>query len=165
MFSKSIFFHSRPTKGVLGLTRERLSSLRLQILKVENGEDERIETQLEHPRASTTDDVECIFSIMRDMVGNHFTLQCVKYNWRKVCNEFMKRLDPSLPFYYHTSTHDRFYEGAQRLHAVEQMSRMQGRVTLPAPGPRSIRSTYHNKPIDHPPPPSGVNPLSEHNYR
>ncbi len=93
----------------------------------------------------------------------------------------MKRLDPSLPFYYHTSTHDRFYEGdrpsfdekrgmskgnprAQRLRAVEQLSHMQGRVTLPAPGSRSIRSTYHNKPVDQPPPPSQVNPLSEHNY-
>ena len=25
--------------------------------------------------------------------------------------EFSKRLDPSLPFFYHTSSHDRFYEG------------------------------------------------------
>ena len=27
----------------------------------------------EHPRASTTDDVECFFSILRDMVGKDFT--------------------------------------------------------------------------------------------
>ena len=27
----------------------------------------------EHPRASTTDDVECFFSILRDMVGKYFT--------------------------------------------------------------------------------------------
>ena len=26
-------------------------------------------------------------------------------------NEFMKRLDPDLPFYYYTSAHSRFYEG------------------------------------------------------
>ncbi|XP_064406629.1 uncharacterized protein LOC135351537 [Halichondria panicea] len=100
---------TRPTKGVLGLTRETVIALTTNI---ESREWRRRENRdPEHPRASTTDDVECIFSIMRDMVGNHFTLQCVKYNWRKVCNEFMKRLDPSLPFYYHTSTHDRFYEG------------------------------------------------------
>lgn len=135
----------------------------------------------ENPRASTTDDVECLFSIMRDMIGSHFTLQSLKYNWRKVCNEFNKRLDPTLPFFYHTSSHDRFYEGdrpsfdevrgkskqnprAQRPRLVEQLSHMQGRVTLPKPGERSTRSTYHNKPVDQPPPPSRLNPLSDHNY-
>jgi len=30
---------------------------------------------LEHPRASTTDDVECFFSVLRDTVGKDFTLQ------------------------------------------------------------------------------------------
>ena len=29
----------------------------------------------ENPRASTTDDVECFFSIMRDLAGKHFTLR------------------------------------------------------------------------------------------
>ena len=28
----------------------------------------------EHPRASTTDDVECFFSVLRDTVGKDFTL-------------------------------------------------------------------------------------------
>ena len=133
------------------------------------------------PKASTTDDVQCLFSIMRDMVGSHFTLQSVKYNWRKVCNEFYKRLDPALPFFYYTSTHDRFYEGdrpafdevrgksksnprTQRARVVEQLTYMQGRVTLPRPGERSTRSTFHNKPVDQPPPPSQFNPLYEHNY-
>ena len=32
---------------------------------------------LEHPRSSTTDDVECFFSILRDMVGASFTLKQV----------------------------------------------------------------------------------------
>ena len=32
----------------------------------------------EHPRASTTDDVECFFSILRDTVGKDFTLKEVK---------------------------------------------------------------------------------------
>ena len=34
----------------------------------------------------------------------------VFYEWIKVCGEFFKRLDPDLPFYYHT-TSDRLYEG------------------------------------------------------
>ena len=162
------------------MTRETIIALTTNI---ESREWRRRENrEPEHPRASTTDDVECLFSIMRDMVGDHFTLQCVKYNWRKVCNEFHKRLDPTLPFYYHTSSHDRFYEGdrpsfdqlqgkssknnprTQRSRVVEQLSHMAGRVSLPTAGSRSTRSTYHNKPIELPPPPSQVNPLSEHNY-
>lgn len=34
----------------------------------------------------------------------------VVYGWRKVTNEFKKRLDPTLPFHYYTSAHSRFYE-------------------------------------------------------
>ena len=30
---------------------------------------------LEHPRAGTTDDVECFFSVLRDVVGKDFTLK------------------------------------------------------------------------------------------
>ena len=65
----------------------------------------------EHPRASSTDDFECLFSIMRDLCGKHFTVRTALYSWRNICLEFSKRLNPNLGFYYHTSTHDRFYEG------------------------------------------------------
>ena len=30
---------------------------------------------MEHPQASTTDDVECFFSVLRDTVGKDFTLK------------------------------------------------------------------------------------------
>lgn len=68
---------------------------------------------MEHPRASTTDDVECFFSVLCDTVGKDFTLKEVKFcitlpflnvvfqvlfGWRKVTYE---RMDPDLPFYYH----------------------------------------------------------------
>ena len=33
------------------------------------------------------------------------------YGWRKACLELSKWLDKDLPFYYHTSTHQRFFEG------------------------------------------------------
>ena len=33
----------------------------------------------EHPRSSTTDDVECFFSVLRDSIGKDFTLQEVKH--------------------------------------------------------------------------------------
>ena len=32
---------------------------------------------VEHPRASSTDDVECFFSVLRDTVGKDFTLKQV----------------------------------------------------------------------------------------
>ena len=34
----------------------------------------------------------------------------VLYGW-KTTHEFMKRLDPDLPFCYYTSSHTRYYEG------------------------------------------------------
>ena len=68
-------------------------------------------TKPEHPRASSTDDVECFFSIMRDSIGSNFNVKQVKFGIRKVYAEFMKRLDPDLPFYYYTSDHKPYYEG------------------------------------------------------
>ena len=44
----------------------------------------------EHPRASTTDDVECFFSMMRDLLGSSFQLTTVMQEWRKICVEFDK---------------------------------------------------------------------------
>ena len=44
----------------------------------------------EHPRASTTDDIECFFSMMRDFVVQHFTVKQVQYEFRKLCLEFSK---------------------------------------------------------------------------
>lgn len=48
------------------------------------------QAQPENPRSSTTDDVECMFSIMRDQT---FYLDGT---WRKTCIEFSKRLDPDI---------------------------------------------------------------------
>ena len=67
--------------------------------------------QLNHPRASSTDDVECFFSMVRDAIGRNFTTKEVKFEICKVFTEFAKRVDPDLPFYYHTSSHTRYYEG------------------------------------------------------
>jgi len=40
---------------------------------------------IEHPRASTTDDIECFFSVLRDTVRKDFTLKevefCITYNY------------------------------------------------------------------------------------
>jgi len=116
------------------------------------------------------------------MVGKHFTLKEVKFGWRKACVEFAKQLDPDLKFYYHTSSHDRFYEGPmpdfsqfqwpkrnprhQHVRRREQPSSlMTGRASLVTPSARSIRMTYHNVRLELPPPPGSVQQhLSEHSY-
>ena len=66
---------------------------------------------LENPWAGTTNDEECMFSIMRDLTGKHFMLREVRYTWRKVCIEFSKCLDQELGFYYFMSSHDHFIKG------------------------------------------------------
>ena len=46
-----------------------------------------------YPHASTTDDVECFFSIMKQCMGKSFTLKRVRDEWMKMCIEFNIRLD------------------------------------------------------------------------
>ena len=135
----------------------------------------------EHPRSATTDDVECFFSILRDCVGKHFTYKDVQFAYRKCCNELCKRLNPQLPFYYHTSSHDRFYEGMrpefdtehgtsrhnprkQRVRRYEQPANIliSRRATLPQPGARSTRMSFHNLPTELPPPQHSIS--FEHSY-
>jgi len=66
---------------------------------------------LEKPRAASTDDVEYFFSIMRDTIGEDFTTKQVKYGMQKIMSQFLKCINPDLPFYYYTSAHHRYYEG------------------------------------------------------
>ena len=41
------------------------------------------------------DDVECFFSMMRDLLGSSFRLTTVMQEWRKICVEFDKRVIPN----------------------------------------------------------------------
>ena len=171
----------RDVRSVCGFTREVLVAL---VADIETTEWRRLEIcqqslPPEHPRASTTDDVECFFSVMRDMVGKNFTLKQVKYGWRKVCLEFQKRINPDLPYYYFTSSHDRYYEGerpcfndtptrtshrTRRIPRIEASMFVSGRATLPVRGTQHVRAQFHNLPLDLPPPPSVLSHVSEHSY-
>ena len=166
---------------MLGFTREIVYALVTGIESVEwkRRDYSAIGREIENPRSGTTDDVECMFSVMRDLTGKHFTLREARYTWRKACIEVAKRLDPDLGFYYFSSSHDRFYEG-ERPHFDEKPSRkiqkrvrrreqpaklMYGRATLPTPGARSTRMTFHNLPLPIPPPlESGEQHVFEHSY-
>lgn len=68
---------NRDLSNIRGFTRETLNAV---IANIESREWRRQYCirngiPLEHPRASTTDDVECFFSVLRDNVGKHFTLR------------------------------------------------------------------------------------------
>ena len=94
----------RSLSNILGFLKETLVALTTDI---EGREGHRREVmngnqKPEHPRAFTTDDVECFFSLMRDNIGQNFTTKQVKFNARKI---YVKSFDPDLPFYYHTSAH------------------------------------------------------------
>lgn len=171
----------RSISGIRGFTRQVLIAV---VAHIETSEFRRIELlnegkSPENPRASTTDDVECFFSVTRDLVGKNFTLKQVQIGWRKICLEFEKRSDPSLPFYYFTSSHDRFYEGerpsfdtqprkskkVQRLPAVESgVVFKSGRASMPLNRSLNVRAQFHNPPMSCPPPPSVPVHLAEHSY-
>ena len=84
----------RSIKGVRGLTRETLIALTTTIESREWIRRKNAANKLppEHPRSSTTDDVECFFSLTRNMIVDHFTVKDVQFGWRKLRNEFAKRL-------------------------------------------------------------------------
>ena len=114
------------------------------------------------------------------MIGSDFTLKQVQQAWRKACVEMTKRLDPALPYFYHTSSHDRFYEverpnfddpGKSTRNPrkcprrIELLSGMaSGRATLPVPGSRSVRMQFHNLPVALPPPPGIAPHVADHTY-
>ena len=128
-----------------------------------------------------------LFSVLRDCVGKDFTLKqvgdcniplifttnlfcpcCilqVYYGWRKTTLEFLKRMDPTLPFYYYTTSHERFYEGEmptfdeqgkkpksasrppQRELLLSQVTR---KASLPVRDSLTVRAAFHRDPVNLP---------------
>lgn len=171
----------RNPKDILEFSKETVVAL---ITNIEGREWHRREVtrrsvKPDHPRASSTDDVECFFSMMRDSLGRNFNSKQVQFGIRKVYGEFIKRLDPDLPFYYHTSSHTRFYEGplpdfnqpsltkpkTKRVPRREQPTAFAPRrATMPVRGSLSVRPKFHNLPLELPPPPGQPVHLTDHSY-
>ena len=82
-FIMSMYFLHRSLSGVRGLSRETLIALTTTIESREWMRRRCISDNipLEHPRTSSTDDVECFFSVLRSMVGEHFTSKAVMLKW------------------------------------------------------------------------------------
>lgn len=95
--------------------------------------------------------------------------------------EFLKPMDPTLPFYYFTSAHQRFYEGElpsfnetkEKVKTVRAprrellVSSLSLRATLAVRSSLSVRATFHNIPVSLPPlPSSGMSSriATEHSY-
>jgi hypothetical protein len=101
---------NRPIKGIQGLTRETIVGV---IANIERQELRRTEYQQrhflpEHPRASSTDDVEGFIGVLHDLLGPVFDHKTFLDQMPKICNEFYKRMDPNLPFFYWSSYKDRY---------------------------------------------------------
>ena len=64
----------------------------------------------ENPRASATDDVEGMFYLLHEILGNIFDLKQFHDAQAKILNEFSKRIDPDLKFYYWTGAKHRYNE-------------------------------------------------------
>jgi len=113
--NKTCFFY-RPIKGIQGFTREVVVALIANIETQEHRRQDGVRRALppEHPRASSTDDVEGFFSILHGMLGQSFDLKTFFDQYPKIVNEFYKRIDPSTPFYYWASRNERFHQGPLR---------------------------------------------------
>lgn len=78
----------RNVNGVRGFSRETLIALAANIESREWRREYNLKHDIpaEHPRASTTDDVECFFSVLRSTVGKDFTLKevCWSYHCLKL---------------------------------------------------------------------------------
>ena len=66
--------HLRELRNIRGFSRETLNAI---IANIESREWRRQycnnnDIRPEHPRSSTTDDIECFFSVLRDSVGKRF---------------------------------------------------------------------------------------------
>jgi hypothetical protein len=60
------------------------------------------------PRASSSDDVEGFFSLLHGMLGPVFDLKQFYDESRKILNEYSKRIDSELPFFYWSGKNERY---------------------------------------------------------
>lgn len=111
-------------------------------------------------------------------VHDHVFSSQVYYSWRKVTEEFIKKIDPDLPFYYYTSGRSRYYQDLMsdfnttpakerkpvRLPRYELLG-SNNRVTMAVCGDSSVRTKFHNVPVNLPLPPNFPNQyMHEHSY-
>ena len=153
------------------MTREVIIGL---VANIETREQRRenysaLELPPEHPRSSSTDDVEGIISLFHEILGPIFDIKEFFDEFPKILNEFAKRIDPDCPFYYWTGCHTRFQDfplpsfnepskkGTERLDRVILSRRgdpgifVANRASLPQRGQLTVRANFHRAPVELPP--------------
>lgn len=79
------FFLPRPINGIRGFSRETVVEVTTNI---ESQEFRRRQNAVigfeENPRGSSTDNLECLFSMCHGWLGPVFTLKEFKMKWRKI---------------------------------------------------------------------------------
>ena len=125
----------------------------------------------EHPRASSTDDVdEGFFSLLHKMLGPVFDLKQFHDKSRKIMNEFTKRINPELQFFYWSGSKERYWDFdlpsfnersgkgvIARLDKVKLSRRgdpgvfVANRASLPQKGQHTCRANFHKAPVELPP--------------
>ncbi len=100
----------RPIKGIRGFSREIVVALIANCESLELRRKEYASRGLppEHPRASSTDDVEGFFSLLHDQLGDVFDHKVFLQQQTKLLSEFTKKIDPDLPFFYWTGHKHRY---------------------------------------------------------
>lgn len=124
----------------------------------------------EHPRASSSDDVEGFVSLLHEVLGMAFDLKQFYSESTKILNEFKKRIDPNLAFFYWTGMKDRYRDFelpsfnkptgpgiVERLDKVRVSRRgdpgvfVANRASLPQRGQLTVRAKFHKAPVELPP--------------
>ena len=118
----------------------------------------------EHPRAGSTDDVEGLVSTLHDLLGPVFDHKTFVDQLPKIQNEFKKRMDPDLPFYYCTQYKERCQTqplpsfnkpsvgGIERLDKIPIARRsdpgvfVANRAHLPQKNTLTVRAKFHKEP-------------------
>ena len=124
----------------------------------------------EHPRASSSDDVEGFVALLHEVLGLAFDLKQFYSESTKILNEFRKRIDPNLAFYYWTGVKDRYRDFelpsfnkptgpgiVERLDEVTFSRRgdpgvfVANRASLLQRGQLTARAKFHKAPVELPP--------------
>ncbi|CAB3983365.1 Hypothetical predicted protein [Paramuricea clavata] len=163
---------NRSIKGICGFTRELIVGLIANLESREIRRREYLKRSLppEHPRASSSDDVEGFVALLHEMFGLIFDLKQFYQESTKILNEFGKRIDPNLAFYYWTGVKERYRDFAlpsfncptglgvvERLDGVKLSRRgdpgvfVSNRASLPQRGQLTARAHFHKTPVALPP--------------
>ena len=87
MFELTLFFliNNRPVKDICGFSQETVVAITTNIESMEfrRCEGSKIGYE-EHPRAGTSDDVECFIALLHRFLGLIFTGKELRALWRKI---------------------------------------------------------------------------------